>query len=77
MSFYSATMTPQTLGNTGHQSIDNRNYHLVLVTKYRRTGLTGPLRDRREDPWPQHGGTIGARGAGIPVTRILGIGFGP
>ena len=48
MSFYSATMTPQTLGNAGHQSIDNRSYHLVLVTKYRRTGLTGPMRDRLE-----------------------------
>ena len=48
MSFYSATMTPQTLGNTGHQSIYNRNYHLVLVTKYRRKCMTGPMRDRRE-----------------------------
>jgi putative transposase len=40
-------MTSQTL-STLHHCVYNLNHHLVLVTKYRRKCLTGPLLDRRE-----------------------------
>ena len=40
-------MTTQTL-STLHHCVYNLNYHLVLVTKYRRRCMTGPMLDRLE-----------------------------
>ncbi|MCL4460759.1 MAG: IS200/IS605 family transposase [Nitrospirae bacterium] len=40
-------MTTQTI-STLHHCVYNLNYHLVLVTKYRRKCMTGPMLDRLE-----------------------------
>ncbi|MFZ5615412.1 MAG: IS200/IS605 family transposase [Pseudomonadota bacterium] len=44
---YSVTMTMQTL-STLHHCVYNLNYHLVLVTKYRRRCMNSPMLDRLE-----------------------------